>query len=39
MELRNKNKTRFFEVKDIVNNKADLLVYIFKSNSEETLKT
>lgn len=39
MELRNKNKAKFFEVKDIVNNNADLLVYIFKSNSEEIPKT
>ena len=35
MDLRNKNKTRFFEVKDMVNYNADLLVYIFKSNSKE----
>jgi len=35
MDIRNKNKARFFEVKDIVNKNADLLVYVFKSNSEE----
>jgi len=39
MELRDKNKARLFEVKDIVNNNADLLVYIFKTNSEEISKT
>jgi len=39
MELRDKNKARLFEVKDIVNNNADLLVYIFKTNSEEIPKT
>jgi len=39
MELRDKNKARLFEVKDTVNNNADLLVYIFKSNSEEIPKT
>lgn len=39
MELRNKNKIRFIEVKDIVNSNADLLVYIFKSNSEEVPKS
>ena len=39
MELRDKNKARLFEVKDIVNKNADLLVYIFKTNSEEIPKT